>query len=256
MNEYNVSDYGIFGSAISTVNNLNTKIENGKTSVAECKTTLSNPAVFMGPICDSCISALTTADSKLSTITSNLTTITNYLKETSANYQAGDDKASSLITGLNGSKTISNVSTDNSSRDEIYNFLADQGFNKAAICGILANIRAESNYRSTATGDHGTSYGLCQWHKGRWDNLKSFCDSNGLDSTTTNAQLQFLMYELTNKYPKLYESLKNVSNNPEGAYQAAFDWTVKFERPAGMEKSGDKRGNNAKSQIWEIYKNV
>ena len=61
------------------------------------------------------------------------------------------------------------------------------------------------------------------------------------------------MYELQEKYPGIYESMKNVPNTEQGAYDAAYIWTVKFERPAGMEQSGDKRGKTAMSNYWPTY---
>ena len=55
----------------------------------------------------------------------------------------------------------------------IYTILSEKGYSKAAICAILANMSQESGFRTDAIGDNGTSYGLCQWHAGRWDSVNS-----------------------------------------------------------------------------------
>ena len=258
MNEYNVSDYGIFTNGIATVDKFNSNIETGKSAIGVAKTTLSNDAVFKGPAADSCLEGIAAVEGKLGTMTSNFSTIAEFLKTSSVNYQSGDQNASNTVLniGTDGTTTMSNVNTGNTNRDYIYNYLISKGYSKAGALGIISNIRSESSYKPDALGDSGTSYGICQWHNSRWTDLKNYCSQNGKDSTTLEGQLDFLMYELESKYPKLNNQLKNASNNPEGAYDAAYQMTVQFERPAGMETSGNNRGNHARVQLWEAYRNV
>ena len=143
--------------------------------------------------------------------------------------------------------------TGNAKVDAIYNSLADKGFNEAAICGILANIEHESGFDTTALGDGNTSYGLCQWHNSRWDNLKSFCSEHGYDQSSMEGQLEYLEWELKNNYSGVYEVLQNVPNTSEGAYQAAYEWTVHFEIPDKTEARARDRGNTAASSYWKTY---
>ena len=143
--------------------------------------------------------------------------------------------------------------TGNPKVDNVYNTLAKKGFNSAAICGILANIEHESGFNTTAVGDGGTSYGLCQWHNGRWDSLNNFCANNGYDPSSLEGQLEYLCYELENKYPGVYEKLQNVPDTPEGAYEAAYEWTVHFEVPSYRDSKGRSRGETAKTKYWETY---
>ena len=143
--------------------------------------------------------------------------------------------------------------TGNAKVDEVYNTLADKGFNEAAICGILANIEHESGFDTNALGDGGTSYGLCQWHNSRWSNLKSFCSQNGYDPSSMKGQLEYLEWELKNNYPGVYKALQNVPNTSEGAYQAAYEWTINFEIPDNKEARGRDRGNTAASSYWKTY---
>ena len=143
--------------------------------------------------------------------------------------------------------------TGSTNQDKIFNYLKSQGFNNAAICGILSNIQHESNFNPHSLGDGGTSYGICQWHYGRWTNLKNYCKKNNLNSTTLEGQLSYLVHELKTSYPSIYKRIKNVPNTKEGAYQAAYDWTVNFEVPVNRYQNGKKRGNVASSKYWNSY---
>ena len=151
--------------------------------------------------------------------------------------------------------TSANVTplTGNNNESKIYNYLTSKGFNNAAVCGILSNIDEESKFNPTSIGDNGTSYGICQWHDSRWTDLKNYCNSNGLDSTTLEGQLDFLVYELEHKYPSVYKTFQTVPNTAEGAYQAAYTWTVDFEIPASKYTVDKYRGNNAKNGYWNNY---
>lgn len=142
----------------------------------------------------------------------------------------------------------------------IFDFLVDEmGLNSAAACGVLANIEKESTFNPNLYGDSGSSYGICQWHNGRFENLKSFCDKNGYSWQSLEGQLQFLKYELnTNKTDtgKIIDRLKNVENTAEGAYQAGYDWCYYFERPANKVSKSESRGYNAQTKYWPTYKLV
>lgn len=142
----------------------------------------------------------------------------------------------------------------------IFDFLVDEmGLNSAAACGVLANIEKESSFNPNLYGDSGSSYGICQWHNGRFENLKTFCNNNGYSWKSLKGQLEFLKYELnTNKTDtgKILDRLKDVSNTADGAYKAGYDWCYYFERPANKASKSETRGNNAKNTYWPTYKLV
>ena len=259
MNEYSVSDYGIFSEAVSSINALNNRLDSNTKTLTECKTNLCNGSIFMGPICDSCSDGFAQVDAKLSSVSSNFSAISSFLTETSASYKSGDEAANNKILSMENGNVVtttsgnSGVTTGKANQDSIYKYLANSGFNDAAICGILANIQHESNFNPNALGDSGTSYGICQWHNTRWDRLKEYCSNNNLDSTTLDGQLSYLVWELQNNYPTVYEKMKSVPNTSQGAYDAAYIWTVDFERPANKETAGDRRGNTAISNYWSTY---
>jgi hypothetical protein len=151
---------------------------------------------------------------------------------------------------LDATATSTNASANESS---IYKYLTGtMGLNKAAACGVLGNIKQESSFNPNALGDNGTSYGICQWHNGRWTNLKNYCSKNNLDSTTLDGQLKYLEYELKNSYPGVYSTLKSVDNTAQGAYDAAYKWCTDFEIPANKYAEAVNRGNSAK-QYFSNY---
>lgn len=136
-----------------------------------------------------------------------------------------------------------------------YNFfIKKMGFNTAGASGILANIKWESNFRPTAKGDGGTSYGICQWHNARFNNLKKYCNKNNLNYKTIEAQLEFLKYELEKGYKSLIKYIKKQENTSSGAYNAGYKFCYSFERPAKKEKSSIKRGNLGKTYFKKYYK--
>ena len=257
--DYDVGSYGIFGNAITTARNTTTSLSSSNDILENCKTQISNESIFMGPICDSCIEGFAKMATRITNMTENLTTVSTYLEETSATYQAGDEAANKNILGFSGNKvsvgksTSSGVQTGNANQDSIYNYLAEQGFNDAAICGILANIQHESSFDPNALGDGGTSYGICQWHNNRWSQLESYCNNNNLDSSSIDGQVSYLVWELQNQYPSVYNKIKNVPNTAQGAYDAAYEWTVNFEVPANKYSEGQSRGNTAMSNYWPTY---
>ena len=73
------------------------------------------------------------------------------------------------------------------------------------------------------------------------------------DYTSVNGQLNYLRYELVNKYPTVYKYMLNVSDTEDGAYNAGYYWCYNFEIPANTEKTSIIRGNLAKNEYWPKY---
>ncbi len=86
------------------------------------------------------------------------------LAETDSEYLSPDISNSWAITGK-------------FNQDMIYGYLAKCGYNDAAICAVLANAEAESDFNPEATGDENTAhtaYGLFQWRGGRNNEKNEF----------------------------------------------------------------------------------
>ena len=260
MAQYEFSDYAIFEEGCGTVKVFKGSLTTNTDAINKCKSELNNESVFMGPMCDSCVEGFETANSVLNAIASNFDTVASYLTEVATAYKNGDESAASKILSINGgiAETLSDVAnsttlTGDTTQDKIFNYLKSQGFNNAAISGILANIEYESGFKTTEYGDGGTSYGLCQWHNTRFTRLKNYCSSNGLDYKSLDGQLSYLVHELKTNYSSVYNSIKSVPNTKAGAYQAAEIWTRKFEVPANPDSQSRKRGSAAQSKYWSKY---
>ena len=147
------------------------------------------------------------------------------------------------------------VRPDRSNEDNIFYFLTEQmNLNEAAACGVLANIKAESSFSPKAMGDKVgdtfTSFGICQWHNNRWNSLKIFCATMELEEDSLEGQLLYLQYELEHNYRHVLNALKQVSNTPEGAYDAGYVFCYRFEIPANKEVKSDYRGCMARDTYW------
>ena len=141
-----------------------------------------------------------------------------------------------------------------SNEEYAFFYLTDTlGFNAAAACGIMANIRHESNFHPGA-GSWGGAYGLCQWMGGRLDGLEYYCWDHGFDPESMAGQLSYLTHELRSYYPGTYNYLMNVENSSDGAYKAAYEFCAKFERPADKYGQSNSRGNLAAGTYWNRYK--
>lgn len=138
---------------------------------------------------------------------------------------------------------------------EIYSYLTKtMKLSHAAACGVLANIHLESNFNPLSLGDGGTSYGICQWHNRRFNNLIRYCNDNGLDYNTLDGQIQFMAHELETSYPNVLEHIKNVSDTSQGAYDAAHYWCVYYEAPSETYARAQQRGNLAMNSYYgEVF---
>ena len=145
--------------------------------------------------------------------------------------------------------TESNIQT-------IYTYLTENaGLNRAAACGILSNIKSESNFNPEAIGDSGNAYGICQWNSRR-NSLISYCEKNGFESwKSLEGQLGYLQYELETKgYKKnVGDVLRALPDTAQGAFDAAWYFCVYFEIPADRYNKGNTRGANAVNIYWKKF---
>lgn len=149
----------------------------------------------------------------------------------------------------------SGVFSSGTNEEIIFKFLTQvMGYNAAAACGVVSNVKHESDYKTTCVGDNGTSYGICQWHASRKDRLISWCESHNYDYTSLKGQLYYLQYELITYYPSVHSKLQAVSNTAQGAYDAGYQFCYNFEAPANRAARSETRGNYAKDTLWKKYK--
>lgn len=135
------------------------------------------------------------------------------------------------------STTLSGCS---SSETVVFAYLLQKGLNAAVACGICAAIKHESNFKTGDIGDKGTSFGICQWHKGRGTAMKNMAGENWANNLS--GQLDYLWHELTGSYKFVLNALSECPNTLEGAKKAADIFVRKFEVPQ------DADGGSAKCQ--------
>lgn len=144
--------------------------------------------------------------------------------------------------------------TGNSNEQTVFNFCKEAlGLNTAAACGVLANVEAESGFKTGAIGDGGTSYGICQWHASRYDALKTWCSGNGKDYTTIDGQLWYMKHELETTRSAVLKKLLDCPDTAEGAETAGYVWCSIFEVPADTVAKSNARGATARSTYWPRY---
>ena len=119
--------------------------------------------------------------------------------------------------------------------------LKSNGMPDNGVAAVMTNMNHESGFRTEVLGDNGTSYGLCQWHNSRYDNLRnSFPDSYN----TVGSQIEFLMYELKNSFSYVYNGLYDGTSS---AYDLTYDFCYHFEVPSNKETKCKDRASNSNS---------
>lgn len=149
-------------------------------------------------------------------------------------------------------------------------YMEDKGIPHHVICGILANLSAESgiepkNVQNSFTKNYGITddeytqrvdlgtyvhpvthadfisdrvgYGLCQWTSGgRKNGLYQYCKSQGTSIGNLNMQLGFLLQEFSTNYKNVYQKMLDCKD----AYEVAVVMVCEFEKPASVLNANTK----------------
>ena len=112
----------------------------------------------------------------------------------------------------------------------IFEELSQLGLKSHQIAGVIGSLSGESspNLKVDTYGDNNTSFGIAQWHKGRFTNLKNFSKKNNMDFKTAEAQVKYLRHELETDYKGVLTEMLR-TNTVEDATKV---WTNKFEKPS------------------------
>ena len=110
---------------------------------------------------------------------------------------------------------------------QIYDYLLAKGVPPVGAAAIMGNIQGESSFKPDVVNSIGCS-GLCQWYKGRLDNLKKLAESKGKNWTDVECQLDYLWEELNNKYTKVRDVIMAADQESELEY-ATWYWGRYFE---------------------------
>lgn len=133
------------------------------------------------------------------------------------------------------------IAASDANREKIYKMLRNKGYSPEAAIGILANIEAESTYRTNVLSYDGEgSIGICQWTYGRRTNLENYARSKGKPVSDLETQVEYLIRELEGPYKKV-NALKNTNDYGLMAERFCRD----FEVPANVEVRVGERRNIA-----------
>lgn len=135
--------------------------------------------------------------------------------------------------------------------EQVWNAMKAKGWSDNVCAAILGNMMAECGGNTLelnpyAGGDSGTSFGLCQWHAGRKNSMLKFNGQNYNTKDnlpTIEHQIDYLEYELQNY---------NFLNSDKNYEELAYDFCVKFERPANKYKKGKYRQQLAEIAYQEF----
>ena len=142
---------------------------------------------------------------------------------------------------------------DTDPEETVFTLLTDEvGLSPAAACGVMANMKAESNFKPAISNPWGGAYGLCQWLGLRQTALQSFCASKGYKVSSIKGQIMFMKHELDTQYTSVKNYLHNVPNTADGAYQAGYYFCFHFEAPGDIYNASTYRGNLAKNTYWPL----
>ena len=132
--------------------------------------------------------------------------------------------------GNDGRKIDSQDLPGGANGEKIFNYLKKQGLTDEQAAGVIGNLTAESNLDPNALNPNDVgkpAFGLAQWRGSRYEDLIEFSNSNGLDHTTLEAQLPFMMHELESQSWLGYGALQNATTVSD----ATRVFETKFERP-------------------------
>lgn len=129
-----------------------------------------------------------------------------------------------------------------------------EGVTAGGAIGIIANIHHESTFRANAVGDNGTSFGICQWHYGRGNNMKTHClNYNGVSwDNNLSGQVDYLIHELKNSYKSTWEKVTSAPNTLQGAQDVAKYFCINFEIPSDKYTKAEQRAATAETYWNQI----
>lgn len=143
----------------------------------------------------------------------------------------------------------------NANAMKIMQYLIDSGFTPPVAAGIVGNIYRESHCNPDAYGDvnKGGSYGICQWHLKRHENLRAYASKKGAAANDLKVQVEFLLQELNTSYKS--NVLDKIRGSNSETYVADI-FCRRFEVPADPNSESPKRQAYATEMLkkWQNKK--
>lgn len=155
------------------------------------------------------------------------------------------DKIAGAVTSVAQSAQSSVLIQKYGNEARVYFSLRQAGWTHKGTCGVMGNIKQESDFRTNAKSfdGHG-SVGICQWTFGRKTKLKNFLKSHGYGMDSIKGQCEYLVKETKESYSNVNALLvKEVSQSVEYICDYFCD---KWERPAAWAANKPNRRKWAK----------
>lgn len=124
---------------------------------------------------------------------------------------------------------------------EAFDYFTSQGWTTQQSAGLVANLRAESNFRHNAVGDGGRAFGIAQWHPDRQKQFEKFA-GKPIRESSFQEQLAFVNYELTEGNER---AAGNRLRNATTASEAGSIVSKYYERPLHRDAEAAKRAASA-----------
>jgi hypothetical protein len=129
------------------------------------------------------------------------------------------------------------------------------GLSDAGLCGVLASMVEESGGDATKENHETGAYGLFQWSGSRLDAFNSWCMENGFAFDTATAQIKYLAYDLQTNNSHIWNGIRSVSNDRNGAYNAASTFAYYFDSVKSSPGKAIQRAKLARDVYWPRYEN-
>ena len=131
----------------------------------------------------------------------------------------------------------------------IFEFLYNKGLSVAKVTGFLANIQAESSFKTNAVNNSSGAYGICQWTGTRKENMIKYCGSDWKNNLT--GQLEFMWSELQSSEQRTLTALLAVEGDSQSAAEQAAEIICReYERPSNVEEAVKLR-KNLTQKLWD-----
>ncbi len=144
--------------------------------------------------------------------------------------------------------TDGNVSlTGASNKEKIWNFLKQKGCSDFTAAGIVGNLEKESTTFNVVDNEYGYSeptngsgFGIVQWtYSDRQGPLMDWCTSNGLDYHTLEGQLNFMWYEMNNKYAGMMPELLGATSTDQATMTFHDNYEVSGDNESQLQERRD-----------------
>lgn len=121
--------------------------------------------------------------------------------------------------------------------NQVISFFIKKGLTVEQSAAIAGNLYQESNLNPSAINKKSGAFGIAQWYRTRFDELKNFMNNKGLDLSNPIGQLEFIWEELQTSERRAFDKFLNAKN----LNQMVRIFAKKYERMGLLEANFRKR---------------